>query len=369
MIFARASNAAAIIFVLTLTKMRGGRRSICDAHMHNHRDAMSRHLVIDGTIVVVAEAETTEGPFYEEESDYVSLWTDLTVAARAGSPGVTEDRASVLDGIPLALTFTLYDTSNSSGQETIQGAEVFLWHADAAGAYSAVESWMQPENTEGQMWLRGKLFTDVDGKVTFQTILPGWYQGRTVHYHFRIRLPGEENASSFAATSQLFVSDVDVASYGNTTPYSQNTQPRTSLAFDDIFNMLDQDVGEMLTLGLVGSATSGYEASINVGLAYDAESTIGSSGSSVNEDDTTASGSSVVVNEGEAQGEDATGGEKSDPVDAAGADVESTVTKGEGESSNSSADVSAGPKDAGKRYLRALFFLAGSSLLMSKSLL
>ena len=36
-------------------------------------------------------------------------------------------------------------------------------------------------------FLRGALVTDATGKAQFTTIYPGWYQGRAVHIHFKVR--------------------------------------------------------------------------------------------------------------------------------------------------------------------------------------
>ena len=46
--------------------------------------------------------------------------------------------------------------------------------------------------------LRGYQITGDDGAVTFKTIYPGWYRGRAVHIHFKVRESGYE------FTSQLF---------------------------------------------------------------------------------------------------------------------------------------------------------------------
>src|SRR5206468_12278161 len=43
-------------------------------------------------------------------------------------------------------------------------------------------------NTRNQKFLRGYQVSDSNGAVEFLTIYPGWYGGRTVHIHFKIRL-------------------------------------------------------------------------------------------------------------------------------------------------------------------------------------
>lgn len=60
-----------------------------------------------------------------------------------------------------------------------------IWHCDAAGVYSDATD--PSFNTKGQRFLRGYQVTDANGKAAFTTIYPGWYQGRAVHIHFKIR--------------------------------------------------------------------------------------------------------------------------------------------------------------------------------------
>jgi protocatechuate 3,4-dioxygenase beta subunit len=60
---------------------------------------------------------------------------------------------------------------------------VDVWHTDAAGIYSDESI----ENTTGQTFLRGYQITDSNGAVTFKTIVPGWYSGRTIHIQVMIR--------------------------------------------------------------------------------------------------------------------------------------------------------------------------------------
>jgi protocatechuate 3,4-dioxygenase beta subunit len=230
-----------------------------EAHGH---DTMSRHFVaedVPATDVVIA-GETTEGPYFEDESDYTD-GSDMTAAARAGSPGVTVDRAGVLDGIPLSLTLNLFTVDGSTASE-LANADVFLWHCDALGRYSSVSQ--QPsEDTGRQKWLRGKQTTAANGSITFNTIVPGWYQGRAVHFHLRVRFAGEV---SFAVTTQLFVADAQVDEYKARAPYSSDTQSITYLNSDSIFTSLTSEVRAKLTLSTTGTYDSGLMASLNVGI-------------------------------------------------------------------------------------------------------
>src|SRR5262245_59018564 len=132
------------------------------------------------TIVCVATTPTvTEGPYWVDEKLFRSdIRTDpSTGVARAGVP----------------LTVTINVQNLSSGSCTpLAGAYVDIWHCDAKGIYSD-EGTYNPGggtctvNTSGQKFLRGYQITDTDGKVTFTTIYPGWYSGRTIHIHMRVR--------------------------------------------------------------------------------------------------------------------------------------------------------------------------------------
>ncbi len=79
-----------------------------------------------------------------------------------------------------------------------------VWHCDARGFYSDVRD--RSFNTAGKKFLRGYQVTDKSGSARFKTIYPGWYPGRTVHIHFKIRT----NTASVARrefTSQLYFDD------------------------------------------------------------------------------------------------------------------------------------------------------------------
>ena len=64
------------------------------------------------------------------------------------------------------------------------GANVEIWHVDAAGNYS------QYGTQTTQTYLRGIQTTNSNGEVTFTTIYPGWYQGRATHIHLEVTING-----------------------------------------------------------------------------------------------------------------------------------------------------------------------------------
>jgi protocatechuate 3,4-dioxygenase beta subunit len=64
-------------------------------------------------------------------------------------------------------------------------ARVDIWHCDPAGVYSGYDS----ERSAGETWLRGTQLADADGVVAFETLYPGWYEGRATHVHCKVRTP------------------------------------------------------------------------------------------------------------------------------------------------------------------------------------
>ncbi len=194
-----------------------------------------------GTCVLIPEE--TEGPYP----------LDLSGEEEFFRSAVAEDRP----GLPFSLTLTLVDVPG--GCVPIEGARVDLWHCDAEGVYSGYQ---QPGvDTTGETFCRGIQLTDAAGRVTFDTIFPGWYPGRVTHFHFQVFLEG-----GLAATSQIaFPDDVVEAVYTQVAPYSSKG-PNTSvpsLAQDNIF--ADGSAYQMLSL--TGDTTSGYAGSLMVGIA------------------------------------------------------------------------------------------------------
>ena len=73
----------------------------------------------------------------------------------------------------------------------VAAALVDLWHADERGDYD-----------NAGFRYRGHLFTDVEGRYRFRTILPALYTGRTRHYHVKVQAPQQR-----VLTTQLYFPD------------------------------------------------------------------------------------------------------------------------------------------------------------------
>src|SRR6266850_3152556 len=185
----------------------------------------------------------TEGPYFVDEK---LARTDIRSDPSTGA---------LRPGTPLTLTF-LVSRVTGSACAALSGAVIDVWHCDALGVYSDVSD--PSFNTKGQKWLRGNQTTDASGRAQFTTIYPGWYQGRAVHIHFKIR-----PTSGTEFTSQLFFDDALNTEVFAQAPYSQKgTQGIMRNASDGIF----QQSGGKLTLGVTKSG-SAYAATFDIGIA------------------------------------------------------------------------------------------------------
>jgi protocatechuate 3,4-dioxygenase beta subunit len=233
--------------------------------------------------------ELEEGPYFLDDA---RLRGDI----REGKPGV-----------PLSLELTLIDVRTC---QPIRDALVDLWHCDGGGVYSgfAAESARRgppggprpfgdrppggprprhsprdgfgapgppprPGRSDALSFLRGIQLSDAAGEVRFTTIYPGWYQGRAVHIHMKVRTGGAllgqtDGGGHVVHTGQLFLpEDVSDRIFALPPYASHDDEPRVRQADDSIF----QDVGRagIVALAPVGgrAITAGYSAIATVGIA------------------------------------------------------------------------------------------------------
>ena len=200
--------------------------------MRDHRPALSRRqalaslvgglgaltfpacraaIVPGDPLACVARPAMTEGPYFvDEKLDRSDIRVDPSNGAV--SPGAL-------------LHLSLQVNTLGSACAPLPGAVVDVWHCDAAGSYSDVGG------AKGKRFLRGYQTTDAAGLVTFVTIVPGWYPGRTVHAHFKVRTP-----KGAAFTSQVFFDDTFLDGVYASAPYASRGAPDTRNADDGIFD-------------------------------------------------------------------------------------------------------------------------------------
>ena len=194
----------------------------------------------------IAQPQQTEGPYFVDDSLQRS---DVRLDPRTGR---------VSQGAPLTLRFVVSRVTDQAACAVLPGAQVDVWHCDAAGLYSDVLD--KRVDTTGQRFLRGHQRTDANGLVEFQTIYPGWYPGRAVHIHFKVRVPGAAGRTD-EFTSQLYFDDELTTRVHAREPYSAKKGQRLLNARDMIF----REGGAQLMLPAV-EAGDGYTATFRLAM-------------------------------------------------------------------------------------------------------
>lgn len=165
--------------------------------------------LLPGADICVITPEVTEGPYY---FDPAMERTNIT----EGHPGV-----------PTRIQLQIVDAACQS----LEGARVDIWHADATGLYSGYAGQGNDGTTDttGQTFMRGTVFTTASGMAEFVTTYPGWYRGRTTHVHFKVFLD-----QTNILTGQIFFPDaLSEYIYLNVAPYSDRGAERDTVNTTD----------------------------------------------------------------------------------------------------------------------------------------
>ncbi|MFW0182715.1 intradiol ring-cleavage dioxygenase [Rothia sp. CCM 9417] len=154
-------------------------------------------------------------------------------------------------GVPLTLNLQVIDMANSN--KPMANAAVYVWHCDAQGNYS-----MYSDGYTDQTWLRGVQVTDAEGKVTFESIVPGCYAGRWPHIHFEVFTSIDDIVDSTKAilTSQMAMPQEICDKVYALEAYSGSAAnlAQITLETDNVFS----DGWDMQLLPLTGSTDAGY---------------------------------------------------------------------------------------------------------------
>ncbi|WP_411766166.1 hypothetical protein [Winogradskyella sp. A3E31] len=166
---------------------------------------------IDDNICVLS-SPISEGPYY--------LKSPLRTDIRDSKKGKT-----------LNLKFQIVDYPSCN---PIENAVVEIWQCDADGNYSGYiegighNMWesakqmefgkkehIEPSNTS--TYLRGYQKTDLNGHAEFTTIVPGWYDPRVPHIHYKVLVNNKEHLTSELYFDQEFCNEL----FTSVEPYNQ----------------------------------------------------------------------------------------------------------------------------------------------------
>jgi protocatechuate 3,4-dioxygenase beta subunit len=189
----------------------------------------ARGSVTPGSCVLAPEQ--TEGPYY--------------IAGEPNRRDITEGRP----GLPLRLDLKVVRAANCAA---VPGSTVEIWHADAGGDYSGFGG-----GASSRTFLRGQQTADGDGKVTFNTIYPGWYQGRAVHIHVKVH-----NGGRTVHTGQLYFDDSASQAVYSQAPYNSRSGQFLRNSQDGIYGS-----GGARSTVQVSQDGSGYVGTLTVGIA------------------------------------------------------------------------------------------------------
>ena len=200
-----------------------------------------------GLPACVVVPQQTEGPYFVDEK---LLRSDIRADPSTGA---------VKAGAPLALAINVSQVTPDGACAPLSGAMVDLWQCDAMGAYSDVTDKLF--DTKGQKFLRGHQITDAAGGVKFVTLYPGWYPGRAVHIHFKVRT-SPAGAQAYEFTSQFYFDETFTDRVHAGQPYATHAGQRTRNERDGIY----KDGGPQLMLAVAEAAAGGYQASFDLAM-------------------------------------------------------------------------------------------------------
>lgn len=156
------------------------------------------------------------------------------------------DISDGLVGLPTRFELMVVDADCNP----VPNAIVEIWYASPAGTYSkAAEEIDDGTGYSGSLsdlnvgfctgndsealaskWLRGYQISGTDGRLTIDSVFPGWYQGRTPHVHFIVTV----NGKSYVTSQLIFDETLTTAVYTKHGSYSARGDKDTSNAKDNI---------------------------------------------------------------------------------------------------------------------------------------
>ena len=210
-------------------------------------------------IEVEGTPQQIEGPYFVDD-----------MPNRSDIRSDTSD-GSVQEGIPLHLVLHVYDVNeidrNGTGSCTpLEDAKVDIWHSNSQGVYSGVRD----DGTAGNDFLRGYQMTDNNGTVEFTTVYPGWYEGRAIHIHIKVRDYNGSN-ETLEWISQFYLNNSINELVHTQLPYSSHGPVPMTNEEDFIYTgpstdgLIQNNTGQHLMLN-VKEDDQGYVGTFNVGL-------------------------------------------------------------------------------------------------------
>lgn len=133
---------------------------------------------------------------------------------------VRKDISEGYSGLPTRLEFLIVDANCNP----VPNATLEIWHCDTYGVYSGdIDGNNDAFCTGGDpiaaaaYWGRGIQTSGADGRVTFDTLFPGWYGGRATHIHFKVTV----NNMTYLISQVFFEEDLKTDVYSTQPNYEK----------------------------------------------------------------------------------------------------------------------------------------------------
>ncbi len=162
-------------------------------------------------------------------------------------------------GLPLSMAITIRNINNNC--DVVPNTRVDIWHCDKDGYYSGYvnQGYLGNQDNTAKTFCRGIATADASGVARFQTIYPGWYQGRVTHIHAQIYVGGQ-----LKLTTQIaFPEDLNTEVY-NTDLYKAHGQNSTKNTTDSIIR--DSLSNELATVN-ANQVSGGYDLIHTINIA------------------------------------------------------------------------------------------------------
>ena len=180
-------------------------------------------------------------------------------------------------GKHLRLKFKVVDYPSC---EPIENAIVEIWHCDAEGNYSGyIEDighniWETAKQLEfgkkqhidasnDSTYLRGYQKTDSDGNAEFTTIIPGWYDPRVPHIHFKVIVKDKEYLTSELYFDEDFTNEI----FRTLAPYNKYGESPYNFRNDKSLAEVKEGKGLLLKAEKMSDNTVQVRAKIGIKLS------------------------------------------------------------------------------------------------------
>ncbi|CAE6463185.1 unnamed protein product [Rhizoctonia solani] len=225
-----------------------------------------------------------------------NLWVD---AWHCNSTGYYSGAPPYMTVSGSALPTGMASTSNGTSATTTAASSSSTKNAYSGADSTAAASMLNTVPTDQEKFLRGAWQADSDGHWTMHSIFPGWYSGRSIHFHVKVYENGSlaENGTFIAGramhTGQFFFNGSITQEVAALAPYNTNCHPPDERCYDATMDVVY--AGSSISDGLIGSIIVGLNTSYT-STELSTQWWAGNSSTSSSSNSTTASTNSASTN-------------------------------------------------------------------------